>query len=116
MSALQITVHEHDDDAVLVLDGEVDIATENDFRDAIANAMEKHPGNRIVLDCAGLAFIDSSGLRVLVQSYRNAGEHGCVLLIAAPSERVSRILRVTAIDTRVPVHPTVEEALAACPE
>lgn len=113
MSALQITVDEHDDTAVIVLDGEIDIATENDFRDAVTSALEQRPGGCVVLDCAGLAFIDSSGLRVLVQSYKAAQEHRCQLRIAAPPERVAKILRVTAIDTRIPVHPTVEAALAA---
>jgi anti-sigma B factor antagonist len=112
MSALQITVDERNDATVIVLDGEIDIATENDFRDTVIAALEKHPGGRVVLDCTGLAFIDSSGLRVLVQSYKTAQEHGCRLLIAAPSERVAKILRVTALDTRIPVHPTVEAALA----
>ncbi|AAZ54371.1 anti-sigma factor antagonist [Thermobifida fusca YX] len=111
MSALQITVDERNDATVIVLDGEIDIATENDFRDAVTSALEQRPGGCVVLDCAGL--IDSSGLRVLVQSYKAAQEHRCQLRIAAPPERVAKILRVTAIDTRIPVHPTVEAALAA---
>ncbi|KUP96343.1 STAS domain-containing protein [Thermobifida cellulosilytica] len=113
MSALQITVDERDGAAVIVLGGEIDIATEHDFRDAVAAALEKHPGGRVVLDCSGLFFIDSSGLRVLVQSYRAAQERHCQLFIAGPSERIAKLLRVTAIDTRIPVHPTVAAALEA---
>ncbi len=43
MSALQITVDERNDATVIVLDGEIDIATENDFRDAVTSAWNSAP-------------------------------------------------------------------------
>ncbi|WP_344972890.1 STAS domain-containing protein [Salinactinospora qingdaonensis] len=113
MPALQINHRSHEDGTVLVLNGEIDISTEDEFHRAVIDAARECKHGRVVLDCANLAFIDSSGLRVLIQSNKAGKEHDSRLLIAAPSERVAQILRVTGIDTRIPVFPTVEAALNA---
>ncbi|GLU47550.1 anti-sigma factor antagonist [Nocardiopsis ansamitocini] len=113
MPALQITTRHHDDGIVIALAGEIDIATEDDFRATVLQAAVDSPNSRVVLDCAQLTFIDSSGLRVLIQCHKAGKEHGSRLFVAAPSERIAQILRVTAIDTRIPVHPTADDALSA---
>ena len=69
MPALKITTRCHDNGLVLVLDGEIDMATEDQFHQAVREAVESRPRGRVVLDCTGLAFIDSSGLRVLIQAH-----------------------------------------------
>jgi anti-sigma B factor antagonist len=113
MPALKTTRRTRDHGLVLLLDGEIDMATEQQFHHAVAETLAEAPGGRVVLDCARLSFIDSSGLRVLIQAHRSAREDGSTLAIAAPSDRVAQILRVTAIDTRIPVFPTADAALAA---
>ncbi|MFW5416156.1 STAS domain-containing protein [Nocardiopsis sp. CNT-189] len=113
MPALRITSRAHDDGLVLVLDGEIDMATEKRFHQAAREAVESRPHGRVVLDCTRLDFIDSSGLRVLIQAHKLAKEHYATVLLAAANERVAQILHVTAIDTRIPVLPDVPSALAA---
>ncbi|GAB3207244.1 STAS domain-containing protein [Marinactinospora thermotolerans] len=112
MPALKITSRTHDDGTVLVLEGEVDIATEDEFRTAVLDAVSERPHGRVVLDCDLLRFIDSSGLRVLIQCHKAAKERHSRLFVASASERVAQILHVTALDTRIPVVPTVDSALA----
>lgn len=113
MPALKVTTCPHDDGTVLLLEGEIDIATEDQFHAAAVDAVESQPHGRIILDCRRLDFIDSSGLRVLIQTHKAAKEHYGRVLIAAPNPRIAQILHVTAIDSRIPVFPTVEDALAA---
>ncbi|PSK98550.1 anti-sigma B factor antagonist [Murinocardiopsis flavida] len=113
MPALKVTTCPHDDGTVLLLEGEIDIATEDQFHAAAVGAVEAEPHGRVVLDCQDLNFIDSSGLRVLIQTHKSAKEHYGHVLIAAPNARVAQILRVTAIDSRIPVFPSVADALAA---
>lgn len=113
MAALKITRRNGDDGIVLSLSGEIDMATEDQFHRAARDAVEARPQGRLILDFGRLSFIDSSGLRVLIQAHKAAKNAGGSLSIAAASERIARILHVTAIDTRIPVFPTVEAALAA---
>ncbi|TQN27835.1 anti-sigma B factor antagonist [Haloactinospora alba] len=113
MPALTISSHEHEDGLVLALDGEIDMATERQFHRAVLDAVAARPHGRVVLDCTRLSFIDSSGLRALIRAHKGASEHDARVFLAALSDRVAQILRVTAVDTRIPVFPTVEAALAA---
>lgn len=113
MPALTISSTLHDSGRVLALDGEIDLATEARFQDAVTEALITQPSGRVVLDCTDLRFIDSSGLRVLIRAHKTAREQQAVLAIASPVQRVLQTLRITALDTRIPVFGTVSEALAA---
>ncbi|MDA0564311.1 STAS domain-containing protein [Streptomonospora sp. S1-112] len=112
MPALKITRRTRDDGIVLALSGEVDMATEEQFHRAVRDALEARAG-RLVLDFTRLAFIDSSGLRVLIQAHKAAKAVDSAVAIAGATERVARILHVTAIDTRIPMFESVDAALAA---
>ncbi|QBI55906.1 STAS domain-containing protein [Streptomonospora litoralis] len=116
MASLKITRRDRDDCVVLAPSGEIDMAAEDQFHRAVLAAVDDRPQGRLVLDFSRLVFIDSSGLRVLIQAHKATKAAGGSLAIAAASERIARILHVTAIDTRVAVFPTVEAALAAAQE
>ena len=113
MPDLNISSTLHDAGRVLALHGEIDMATEHSFQEAVTQALTTQPFGRVVLDCADLRFIDSSGLRVLIRAHKAAKEQQAVLAIASPIHRVMQTLRVTSLDTRIPVFTTVSEALAA---
>jgi anti-sigma B factor antagonist len=64
----------------------------------------------IVIDLAGVDFMDSAGLGALVmliRGYREAGRK-CVLASAPPI--VAKILKVTSIHQLTPVAPDMEQA------
>ncbi|WP_150238733.1 STAS domain-containing protein [Nocardiopsis quinghaiensis] len=113
MPDLTISSTLHDTGRVLVLNGEIDMATEHRFQEAVTEALTTQPFGRVVLDCSDLRFIDSSGLRVLIRAHKAAKEQKALLAIASPIQRVLQILRVTSLDTRIPVFTTVSEALTA---
>ncbi|MDS1269887.1 STAS domain-containing protein [Lipingzhangella sp. LS1_29] len=110
MSALKTTPTSHEHAVVVELDGEIDIATAEDFRAEIT-ALAETPGTHAILDCERLSFIDSSGLRALIQCHKVAQQHSSQIALAAATHRVAQILHVTAIDRRIPVHATVADAL-----
>ncbi len=113
MPDLTISSTLHSAGRVLALSGEIDMATEHNFQEAVTEALVTQPHGRVVLDCTDLRFIDSSGLRVLIRAHKTAKEHQVLLAIAAPIHRVLQTLRVTSLDTRIPIFDTVSEALTA---
>ena len=64
----------------------------------------------VVLDLTDVRFSDSSGLGLMIRAWK-ARPGGFVL--AAPQRQVARLLRTTGLDTRIPVHPTVPEAISS---
>jgi anti-sigma B factor antagonist len=86
-------------DAVVVrLSGEFDMAGCDDF-DAAVRALSGDGLRQVIIDLAGLTFIDSSGIRSLLNSKRRAEEHGIVLAVRVPEEgQVRQVLELTGVD------------------
>ena len=67
----------------------------------------------VVLDLAGIDFIDSSGLGLLVRLLNRARLAGGDLRICAASARMKEILRVTKLEKILTPYATAGEAIAA---
>lgn len=79
---------------VLRLTGELDLATAPDVLAAVeAETNDGGPG-RLVLDMSAVSFIDSTGVRTLLEANRLAGED---LSLLAPSPAVTRVLELTEL-------------------
>ena len=62
------------------------------------------------MDLAGLEFIDSSGVAALVRGRRQAWRAGGDLVLAAPQQKVLRVLAVIRLAEAFSVYATVEDA------
>ncbi|MFZ2114376.1 MAG: STAS domain-containing protein [Solirubrobacteraceae bacterium] len=83
------------DGAVRVsLQGELDLSSARQTEEHFAAIDEQAPA-RVVVDLSGLAFIDSSGLRMLLLADARAREHGYELVLLAGSEPVQRVFEMT---------------------
>lgn len=82
-------------DSGLVLRGEIDAHTAID----LASHLDPLPGSDgdVCLDVSEVEFIDSSGLRVLVDAHRRAGDHGRRLVLRQPSHVVTRLLEISGL-------------------
>ena len=56
-----------------------------------------------MLDLASVTFIDSSGLRVLIDAHRRAEADGRVLVIVHPSPPVSRLFEISGLTNHLHV-------------
>jgi anti-anti-sigma factor len=99
-------------DAVVVhLRGELDLYSAEELRAALANAIASAP-SRIVVEMSDVAFMDSTAFSVLLEARSKLGDTG-ELLLAGPQIDTRRALQVSGLDRRLPVHASVDEALAA---
>ncbi|GGY77087.1 STAS domain-containing protein [Streptomyces omiyaensis] len=98
--------------AVLSVGGELDMETAGGFEEHLTEQL-RHGRCHLVLDLSDLAFMDSSGLNVLIRSVHRARDAGGDLRLAAPTPAVRRILEITGVTTTMPPHEGVAEALAA---
>ena len=60
--------------------------------------------SRIVLDCRGLDFLDSSGIGVLIAVRRRLGDDGAMTL-EAPQAHVRKVLELTGVVDHVEIAP-----------
>jgi anti-anti-sigma factor len=100
---LRIDVAHLDGEAVLAIHGEVDMACADQLRAAIA---EGHAGSAVVvLDLAGVSFMDSSGLNVLIRESMSEGVSNGQLRLRNPPPHVVNLFAVTGVDRVLTIEP-----------
>lgn len=82
--------------AAVAVRGELDIHSAPDLRAWLTRALDEG-ATRLVLDLAGLEFMDSSGLSVLVGAHKRLARLGGRLQIVGWSGPVGRLLSVTGL-------------------
>jgi anti-anti-sigma factor len=83
-------------EVVVYVYGEVDLVTAPHLFEELATAVE-HKG-RMVIDLAGMSFIDSQGIRVLLDACRARRGLGHDLVVRSPQPQARTVLRVTGLD------------------
>ena len=97
MGKLTVDTDFKDDAIVLRLTGDVDLETAG-LLDAPLQTLQLDGRTDLVVDLSGIGFIDSTGLRVLVQAHRRAVIRGRALLIRGATDHARRLFQVTGID------------------
>ena len=95
--------------SILSLQGEVDISTVDALEEQIDRCLKQ--GSRLILDLGGVSFIDSTGLRLVINTRERLSEGGELALVAKDGP-VTRLLEITGLDGAFPVFATVEEVTA----
>jgi anti-sigma B factor antagonist len=97
--------------AVVALRGELDLIDAADVADALEAFAAREP--RIIVDLAGLEFIDASGIAALVRGRKHARDAGGDVLLAAPQRLVRQVLAIIRESDGFAVHASVAEAAAS---
>lgn len=97
-NTVDVTVQRADTgtDAVVVVAGEIDLCTAPDMRQGIMDALADEP-KRIRVDLTGVSLLDSTGVFVLVDTYKRAKERGVVLTVENPQQLVHRVLSICGL-------------------
>jgi anti-anti-sigma factor len=97
---------------IVAIEGEVDLACSPELRDILhAHAEARRPA--LLLDFAGVSYVDSSGLATLVEYVRLAQGYAGKFALAAVTQRVRTILDLVRLSEVFPIFTTVAEAKAA---
>ena len=83
---------------VISLDGDLDMATAPVLAEAVNRLMAGTTVGQLMVDLAEVRFLDSSGVRALLQARKAAEEHGVTFMVSRPGEFVAEVLRMAAVD------------------
>lgn len=79
----------------LALSGRLNTATASMLERALAQALEQ--GSDITLDCAGLEYLSSAGLRVLVGAHKRAVSAGGGIRLVSCTPDVREVFEITGL-------------------
>jgi anti-sigma B factor antagonist len=105
---LDVALENIGDFSVISLTGEVDVYSAPKLRETIKDLVQK--GNyHIVVDLEKVAFLDSTGLGVLVGGLKRVKPHEGELGIICNQEKILRIFRITGLTKVFPIYRSREE-------
>jgi len=108
---MQLERREEKGVAVLALSGALDEKRAPEFEKLIKDHVDGG-SNCFVLDMTNLETVDSRGMAAVVRSQSLVRRSGGELKLAGVPADVAFLLRSTGFATRVPLFPTVKDALA----
>ncbi|RCG24036.1 anti-sigma factor antagonist [Sphaerisporangium album] len=97
---------------VLTIRGRLDFTTHQRAAEFFEQAFALF-GPNLVVNLLEVDFLDSRATGLIVSCWRRAVDEGGRLALVAVERGSARVLWITGITTRVPVFPTVADALAA---
>jgi anti-anti-sigma factor len=83
---------------VVTVEGVIDRTSAGMVTNLVESALDEDKPS-VVLDMAGVAFIDLDGLDALVDAERRARDAGVLLVLRSPSKRVLDMLLLTGVDS-----------------
>lgn len=95
--ALEISSEITDEKAIIRIEGEVDVSNASELRDALDTALADG-AKEVEADFAEVAYIDSTGIGVLVGAAHRTQESGSVLVVANPQKNVERVFSLLGVD------------------
>jgi anti-anti-sigma factor len=96
MARLRVEVSESPPSARIALHGEFDIESADAATRALHELLDRRP-DAVVLDLSGLDFIDSTGVKFLVDARDRAHELGVDLSLIYGGDPVRRVLMVSGV-------------------
>ncbi|AXB44088.1 STAS domain-containing protein [Amycolatopsis albispora] len=86
---------------VVTTAGALDAHTGAEFRDALAELAARH--RELVLDVAGLTYVDSTGLSAFITAHKHATARGGRVRLSRVPPFLARLLAVTGLNSFLPV-------------
>lgn len=93
-----------------VLEGEIDFATASSMQAKVTAAREREQSSRLIMDLSRVTFMDSSGLRSILQLQRECSDADGGLVLCGPTAEVRKILTLTGLDQHLQIAETLEQA------
>jgi len=115
MQPFKVNERDLDDGARdIQIEGELDLAVAGRLDEALTRACEQC--ERVLVGLERCAFIDSSGIAVILRAHNRMQEDGNRLVVYGPTDQVLRVLSMTGLTANGLVFASAEEALAALGE
>ena len=98
--------------SVVSVSGEVDVATAPAVRDCLDQVIDRDRGP-VIVDLAGVTFIDSTGLGVLIGARQRCAEDDRDLRVVVGEPRILKVFEITGLNELFAIHPSLDLALSA---
>ena len=89
---------------VIDVEGELDVGTAGVLREVLLAACVDPPPI-VVVDCARLTFIDSTGIGLLASTQRRLASAGARIVLTSVAANIAKVFQITGVDTVITINP-----------
>jgi anti-sigma B factor antagonist len=100
-AGFRVDVDEGRSSVTVTVTGDIDLATIRPLERARDRALAGSP-TRVLIDLRGVRFIDSSGLKFLIETDRMSRSGGWRLELFRPQQAAMRVFAVTGVEKHLP--------------
>ncbi|ORM30640.1 STAS domain-containing protein [Williamsia sp. 1135] len=110
-AALTILTVQHNELAILTVQGSIDVLTAPQLSDAVSSALSGEPRG-LIIDLTSTEFLASAGMSALVTAYEAIAPGG-LFGVVADGPSTSRPIQLVGLDQTLTLYPTLDQAIAA---
>lgn len=96
---------------VVRLEGELDHHAADNLREQIDTKLTRDGFLNVLFNFAGVRFMDSSGLGMVLGRFRLVSERGGKVLACSLNSRVRRVFDLSGLERLIPVYQSEQDAL-----
>jgi len=108
---MNYTIKKENNCLVVAPAGEIDMSITDALRRDVDQALQQCDVNNIVFDLAGVSFVDSSGLGVILGRYKKVTAAGGRVFLTGAGPQVRKVLELSGLMTLMEEQPSVEHVI-----
>jgi anti-sigma B factor antagonist len=109
---LQIAARHLDKITVFDISGDIDLATSPELRKALLRELRELKTPRVVLNLAGVRYIDSSGVASLVEALKASRDVGSRLILFGLNRTIREVLQLSKLLKIFEIYENEEQSVA----
>jgi anti-sigma B factor antagonist len=82
-----------------------------EFSSLVEEALDSNP-TKVIVDLTNVKVLNSSGLGMIVGAHTSCTKNKCNLVIAAPSEKILELFKITNLTQILTINDTLESAIS----
>jgi anti-sigma B factor antagonist len=106
---LTVSSRQEGEHTVISVSGEIDVYTAPSLRERL-NELVAAGCYDLIVDLAGVEFLDSTGLGVLVGGLKRVRSNDGTLRLVCAQEKILKVFRITGLTKVFLIHATLDEA------
>jgi len=110
---MTVDFEQKNDTCTMHLNGKIALGSDPAYLRERAEQLKSMNYKKVIVDCSGLPYLDSTGIAFLVGIFTSVRTAGGECALVRVNQRVREVLDLTHLTTVIPVHDTEESARQA---
>jgi anti-sigma B factor antagonist len=110
---VKISARRVDHATIFDISGNIDMSNSTEVRNAVLQEIRQKTASRVVLNLAGVGYIDSSGVASLVEGLKASKQLGSRFVLFGLSDAAREVLKISRLLKLFEIYDTEEQAMTS---